>query len=98
MVSISLNRFRQLKKKTEIHHQNHLASAVKSSINNIMKGGLINMLIKIHAEPQQTHRLHRAAKTYEMLMDLAEDIEFGRIIEERKDEKKAAVELGIDEL
>ena len=38
------------------------------------------------------------AKTYEMLMDLAEDIELGRIIEERKDEKKEAVELGINEL
>jgi len=38
------------------------------------------------------------AKTYEMLMDLAEDIELGRIIEERKDEKKDAVEVGIDEL
>ncbi len=38
------------------------------------------------------------AKTYERLMDLAEDIELGRIIEERKDEKKEAVEVGIDEL
>jgi antitoxin StbD len=38
------------------------------------------------------------AKTYEMLMDLAEDIEIGSIIEERKDEKKEAVEVGIDEL
>ncbi len=38
------------------------------------------------------------AKTYEMLMDLAEDIELGRIIEERKDEKKEAVEVGINEL
>jgi len=38
------------------------------------------------------------AETYEMLMDLAEDIELGRIIEERKDEKKEAVEVGIDEL
>ncbi|MBW1835202.1 MAG: type II toxin-antitoxin system Phd/YefM family antitoxin [Deltaproteobacteria bacterium] len=38
------------------------------------------------------------AKTYEMLMDLAEDIELGRIIEERKDEKKEAVEIGINEL
>jgi len=38
------------------------------------------------------------AKTYEMLMDLAEDIELGRIIEERKDEKKEAVEVGIDDL
>ena len=38
------------------------------------------------------------AKTYEMLMDLAEGIELGRIIEERKDEKKEAVEVGIDEV
>ena len=38
------------------------------------------------------------AKTYEMLMDLAEDIELGRIIEERKGEKKDAIEVGIDEL
>ena len=38
------------------------------------------------------------AKTYEMLMDLAEDIELGRIIEERKGEKEDAVEVGIDEL
>jgi len=38
------------------------------------------------------------AETYERLMDLAEDIELGRIIEERKDEKKEAVEVGIDEL
>jgi len=38
------------------------------------------------------------AKTYERLMDLAEDIELGRIIEERKDEKKEAVEVGIDDL
>ena len=38
------------------------------------------------------------AKTYEMLMDLAEDIELGRIIEERKSEKEDAIEVGIDEL
>ena len=38
------------------------------------------------------------AKTYEMLMDLAEDIELGLIIEERKGEKKNAIEVGIDEL
>ncbi len=31
------------------------------------------------------------AKTYEKLMDLAEDIELGRIIEERKAEKADAV-------
>mgnify|MGYP001093297107 CR=1 FL=1 len=38
------------------------------------------------------------AKTYEMLMDLAEDIELGSIIEGRKGEKKEAVEVGINEL
>ena len=38
------------------------------------------------------------AKTYEMLMDLAEDIELGRIIEERKSEKKNAIKVGIAEL
>ncbi len=38
------------------------------------------------------------ARTYEMLMDLAEDIELGNIIEERKAEKKDAVEVDIDEL
>ncbi len=38
------------------------------------------------------------AKTYEKLMDLAEDIELGRIIEERKAEKADAVEVGLDEL
>ena len=38
------------------------------------------------------------AKTYEILMDLAEDIELGRIIEERKGEKEGAVEVSIDEL
>lgn len=38
------------------------------------------------------------ARTYEMLMDLAEDIELGRIIEERKAEKKDAVEVDINEL
>ena len=38
------------------------------------------------------------ATTYEQLMDLAEDIELGRIIEERKVEKADAVEVGLDEL
>jgi len=38
------------------------------------------------------------ATTYEQLMDLAEDIELGRIIEERKAEKADAVEVGLDEL
>ena len=38
------------------------------------------------------------AKTYEKLMDLAEDIELGRIIEERKAEKADAVEVSLDEL
>ena len=38
------------------------------------------------------------ATTYEQLMDLAEDIELGRIIEERKVEKADAVEVSLDEL
>ena len=38
------------------------------------------------------------ATTYEQLMDLAEDIELGRIIEERKAEKADAVEVSLDEL
>jgi len=38
------------------------------------------------------------AAIYEKLMDLAEDIEFGQIIEERKAEKIDAVEVGLDEL
>ena len=38
------------------------------------------------------------ATTYEKLMDLAEDIELGRIIEERKAEKTDAVEVSLDEL
>ena len=38
------------------------------------------------------------AETYEELMDLAEDLEFGRIIEERKAEKADAVEVNLDEL
>ena len=38
------------------------------------------------------------AETFDWLMELAEDIELGQIIEERKSEKTEAVEVGIDEL
>ena len=38
------------------------------------------------------------AATYERLMDLAEDIELGGIIEDRKAEKVDAVEVSLDEL
>ncbi len=38
------------------------------------------------------------AETFDWLMELAEDIELGQIIEERKGEKAKAVEVGIDEL
>jgi antitoxin StbD len=38
------------------------------------------------------------AETYENLMELADDIELGRIIEERKAEKIDAVEVRLDEL
>ncbi len=38
------------------------------------------------------------AATYERLMDLAEDIELGGIIEDRKVEKADAVEVSLDEL
>ena len=38
------------------------------------------------------------AETFDWLMEFAEDIEFGQIIEERKSEKAEAVEVGIDEL
>ena len=38
------------------------------------------------------------AKTFDWLMEVAEDIELGQIIEERKGEKAEAVEVGIDEL
>lgn len=38
------------------------------------------------------------AETYEKLLELAEDVELGRIIEERKAEKKEAVEVNPDEL
>lgn len=38
------------------------------------------------------------AETYETLLDLAEDIELGQIIEDRRSEKEEAVEVGLDEL
>jgi antitoxin StbD len=38
------------------------------------------------------------AETYEMLMEIAEDIELARIIEQRKGEKVDAIEVGLDEL
>ncbi len=38
------------------------------------------------------------AETYEKLMDLAEDLELGRIIEDRKAEKADAIEVGLNEL
>jgi antitoxin StbD len=38
------------------------------------------------------------AETYENLMELADDFELGRIIEERKAEKVDAVEVDLDEL
>lgn len=38
------------------------------------------------------------AETYEELLELAEDIEIGRIIEARKSEKKLAVEVDINAL
>jgi len=38
------------------------------------------------------------AETYEKLMELAEDIELSRIIEDRKGEKDNAVEVSLDEL
>jgi antitoxin StbD len=38
------------------------------------------------------------AATFDSLMELAEDIELGQIIEERRSEKAEAVEVGIDEL
>ena len=38
------------------------------------------------------------AETFDWLMEVAEDIELGQIIEERKSEKAEAVEVGIDEL
>jgi antitoxin StbD len=38
------------------------------------------------------------AETYEMLIEIAEDIELGRIIEQRKSEKADAIEVDLDEL
>lgn len=38
------------------------------------------------------------AKTYEILIEMAEDIELGRIIEQRKGEKAEAIEVSLDEL
>ena len=38
------------------------------------------------------------AETYEQLLELAEDLELGRIIEDRKAEKADAVEVNLDEL
>lgn len=37
-------------------------------------------------------------EVYERLLEMAEDIELGRIYEERKDEKASAVEVSIDDL
>ena len=38
------------------------------------------------------------AETYEMLMEMAEDIELAGIIEQRKSEKANAIEVNLDEL
>ncbi len=38
------------------------------------------------------------AETYEMLIEIAEDIELGQIIEQRKSEKADAIEVDLDEL
>lgn len=38
------------------------------------------------------------AETYERLMEIAEDIELGQIIEQRKGEKAEAIEVDLDEL
>ena len=38
------------------------------------------------------------AETFDWLMEVAEDIDLGQIIDERKSEKAEAVEVGIDEL
>jgi len=38
------------------------------------------------------------AKTYEMLIEMAEDIELAGIIEQRKGEKADAIEVSLDEL
>ena len=38
------------------------------------------------------------AETYEKLLDIAEDIELGQIIEDRRKEKDMAIEVDLDEL
>lgn len=38
------------------------------------------------------------AETFDWLMELAEDLELGQIIEDRKSEKTEAIEVDIDEL
>ena len=38
------------------------------------------------------------AETYEMLMEMAEDMDLARIIEQRKSEKADAIEVSLDEL
>ena len=38
------------------------------------------------------------AETYEMLMEIAEDIELAGIVEQRKGEKASAIEVHLDEL
>ena len=38
------------------------------------------------------------AETYEQLLEIAEDIELGQIIEERQREKDQAIKVSIDEL
>ncbi len=38
------------------------------------------------------------AETYEMLMEMAEDIELAGIVEQRKGEKADAIEVSLDEL
>jgi antitoxin StbD len=38
------------------------------------------------------------AKTYEILMEIAEDIELAAIVEQRRGEKPDAVEVSLDEL
>ncbi len=38
------------------------------------------------------------AKTYEILLEMAEDIELGRIVEQRKGEKIDAIEVDLNEL
>ena len=38
------------------------------------------------------------AKTYEMLLEMVEDVELARIIEQRKGEKADAIEVSLDDL